>query len=37
MNGQRMLTSADVVLHLANPLSDQVQGATLVDGGAIHV
>jgi len=42
MTGQRMLTPADVadaVLYLASPLSDQVQGATLVvDGGAaIHV
>ncbi len=42
MTGQRMLTPADVadaVLYLSSPLSDQVQGATLVvDGGAaIHV
>ena len=42
MTGQRMLTAADVadaVLYLSSPLSDQVQGATLVvDGGAaIHV
>ncbi len=38
MTGERMLTAADVadaVLYLASPLSDQVQGATLVvDGGA---
>jgi enoyl-[acyl-carrier protein] reductase III len=42
MTGERMLAPADVadaVLYLASPLSDQVQGATLVvDGGAaIHV
>lgn len=42
MTGERMLTPGDVadaVLYLASPLSDQVQGATLVvDGGAaIHV
>jgi enoyl-[acyl-carrier protein] reductase III len=42
MTGERMLTAedvADAVLYLSSPLSDQVQGATLVvDGGAaIHV
>jgi enoyl-[acyl-carrier protein] reductase III len=42
MTGDRMLTAhdvADAVLYLASPLSDLVQGATLiVDGGAaIHV
>jgi enoyl-[acyl-carrier protein] reductase III len=42
MTGERMLTArdvADAVLFLCSPLSDQVQGATLVvDGGAaIHV
>jgi enoyl-[acyl-carrier protein] reductase III len=42
MTGERMLTAedvADTVLYLASPLSDLVQGATLVvDGGAaIHV
>ena len=42
MTGERMLTAndvADAVLYLSSPLSDQVQGATLVvDGGAaIHI
>jgi enoyl-[acyl-carrier protein] reductase III len=42
MTGERLLTAedvADVVLYLASPLSDMIQGATItVDGGAaVHV